>query len=152
MENAVQGLSVFQRIYNNTVVRFFLSAGIAFIADILIYFITINYVEAQQNVMIFSYRAEVHEFSLLVSYSCGVLINFLITKYAVFSESTVASRRQFFRFALIAFVGFFANYILLRFLIEYLNFYPTLARIISALSLGVASFYIHKFFTFKIKK
>lgn len=140
------------KVAQNKFVRFFLSAGIAFLVDVSIYFVTITFVFKNQPVQIFSKQFSAHSFCLFISYSCGVITNFLLTKYAVFSESTLASRKQFFRFVLIATLGFFANYALLRFFVEVGNIIPTLARIISALSLGVASYFVHKLFTFRIKK
>lgn len=140
------------RTLNHRVVKFFLSAGVATLIDVLIYFVVIKYMLHYQRVVIGVYSASAHNFTLCISYSCGVVINFLLTKYAVFSESTVAGSKQFRRFALIAFLGFFANYGLLRLFVEVIGFYPTPSRIASALSLGVASYYVHKLFTFKIKK
>ncbi|MBK0381599.1 GtrA family protein [Pedobacter sp. SD-b] len=139
------------RFFQNKVVRFFLSAGVAMLVDVTIYFITFNFIFVKDVVMIFGHPNKAHNVSLLISYSCGVIVNFLLTKYAVFANSTLASRRQFIRFSFIAFIGFFANYALLRFFIEIFYIAPTLARIISALSLGFSSYYVHKLFTFKIK-
>lgn len=139
------------KLVQNKVVRFFLSAGIAFLVDVSIYFVTITFIFKNQPVQIYSKQVSAHSFCLFISYSCGVVTNFLLTKYAVFSESTLASRKQFFRFVLIATIGFFANYGLLRFFVEVWNVIPTLARIISALSLGLVSYFVHKLFTFRIK-
>lgn len=150
MNSAIEE-SALGKLFENKVVRFFLSAGVATLADVIIYFITFTYVLDKNGVYILNVRITAHEFSFVISYSMGVVINFLLTKYAVFSESNLAGRKQFFRFALIAGIGFFANYGLLRFFVEICDFVPTLSRILSALSLGVASFYVHRFYTFKIK-
>ncbi|HEX7366017.1 MAG TPA: GtrA family protein [Pelobium sp.] len=139
-------------ITGNKVVRFFLSAGIATLFDVLIYYSAINYLFNYQRVRVLSFSASAHNISLCISYSCGVVVNFLLTKYAVFTESNLKGRKQFRRFAMIAFLGFFANYSLLRLFVEFFDFYPTPSRIASALSLGVASYYVHKLFTFKITK
>jgi len=139
------------RFANNNVVRFFLSAGVAALVDVIIYFVTINYIFNQGRVQLGNYSASDHNFSLCISYTCGIVVNFLLTKYAVFNNSELTGIKQFRRFALIAFLGFFANYGLLRLFVEVFGIYPTLSRIMAALSLGVASYYIHKMFTFKIK-
>ncbi|MFC5282748.1 GtrA family protein [Pedobacter alpinus] len=144
--------NIFHKIFQYKAVRFFLSAGVATLVDVVIYFITINYIFSHQRVKFLNLSASAHTFTLVISYSCGVIINFLLTKYAVFSESNVATKKQFFRFSLIAFLGFFANYGLLRFFVEILELYPTFSRIASALSLGIASYYVHKLFTFKVKE
>lgn len=144
--------SLIARFFQNKLVRFFLSAGIAAVVDVLTYYIVINYILNYSSVEINSKEISAHEFSLFISYTIGVLTNFLITKYAVFNDSTLKSRQQFIRFAFVALIGFFANYGLLRFFVEYCGLWPTLSRISSALSLGFASYFIHKGFTFKTSK
>jgi len=151
METVIEEESTSGKFLQNKVLRFFLSAGIATLVDVIIYFITFSYLLDREGVKLFNTRITAHEFSLLISYTCGVTVNFLINKYAVFTESNLKGRKQFFRFALIAGIGFFANYALLRFFVEICSFWPTLSRVFSALSLGVASFYVHRLFTFKIK-
>ena len=150
MSSVIESNHSFVKFIQSKVVKFFLSAGVATLVDVLIYFFIINYIVDHQRVYIYSVSASAHTFTLVISYSCGVIVNFLLNKYAVFSESNVAGRKQFLRFALIAFIGFFANYGLLRLFVEVFDFYPTFSRITSALSLGIASFYIHKLFTFKV--
>lgn len=151
MNSISNPISFKHNFFQHKVVKFFLSAGIATLVDVFIYFLIFSYILEKKRVDVFNYKASAHEFSLLISYSCGVVVNFLLTKYAVFNESDLASRKQFSRFVLIASIGFFANYCLLRFFVEICGFWPTISRIFSALSLGIASFYIHRLFTFKIK-
>ncbi len=148
----IEGNHFLSKTLQSKAVKFLFSAGTATLVDVTLYFLIINYFFNHQRVKIYSFSASAHNFTLVISYSCGVLINFLLTKYAVFSESNLASRKQFFRFSLIAFIGFFANYGLLRLMVEIFDFYPTISRILSALTLGLASFYIHKLFTFKVKE
>ena len=143
--------SIAARFVNHTVVKFFLSAGVAFLVDVVVYYIFVNFVFKGEKVFFLGKAHSPNNLSLTISYATGVVINFLITKYAVFTESNLKGRKQFIRFISVAALGFFANYVLLRFFIEYLDFYPTLSRIASALSLGIASFFVHKFFTFKVK-
>ncbi len=88
--------------------------------------------------------------SLAISYCLGVVVNFLITKYLVFAESTSSSGKQFFRFVSVAIIGFFANLGVIDILIHYFNMYPPLARPLAMLSLFFASFFIHKFFSFSL--
>lgn len=144
-------LTINNKFFQSKVIRFFLSAGIAVVVDVFIYFIAITYFLGRERIKLFNYQVSAHEIALVVSYSCGVVANFILTKYAVFSESTLTGSKQFFRFALIACLGFFANYSLLRFFVEFWDILPIISRILSALSLGFASYYIHKLFTFKVE-
>ena len=151
MSSEIDSNSFASKFANHTVVKFFLSAGVAFLVDVLIYYFLVNFIFGNGKVYFFGKLHSPNNLSLTISYSIGVVVNFLITKYAVFTESRLKGRKQFLRFIGVAALGFFANYALLRFFIEYLDFYPTPSRIASALSLGVVSFFVHKFFTFKIK-
>ncbi len=151
MNAEIKTVAINNKFFHSKVVRFFLSAGIGMVVDVFVYFIAITYFLSKERIKVFNYQVSAHEISLVVSYSCGVIANFILTKYAVFSESTVKGSKQFFRFSLIAGLGFFANYSLLRFFVEFWDVLPIIARILSALSLGFASYYIHKLFTFKVE-
>lgn len=140
-----------QKLLQSKLMRFFLSAGIGLIVDATVYFLVYNFFFHQQDLNLGGITVTGDVTSLVISFTCGVTTNFLITKYMVFTESELATYRQFFRFAIVACIGFFANLLVLRLLVAYLHIYPPLARIIAALSLGIASYFIHRAFTFKIK-
>jgi hypothetical protein len=73
-----------------------------------------------------------------------------MTRYLVFNESKLSPTKQFIRFATVAFIGFFANLGVLKVLIQSLDIYPPYARIGAALSLFVASYFVHKVFSFSL--
>jgi putative flippase GtrA len=73
-----------------------------------------------------------------------------MAKYVVFTDSRSKSYKQFFRFVLVATIGFFANLGMIDLFIHYFNMYPPLARPFAMLSLFFASFFIHKFFSFSL--
>lgn len=151
MSTTTEPTSIAEKLTNNTVAKFFLSAGIAFLVDVTVYYIFVNFIFGDEKVFFLGKPHSPNNISLAISYSLGVLVNFFITKYAVFAESKLKGRKQFLRFIGVAALGFFANYALLRYFIEYLDFFPTPSRIASALCLGIVSFFVHKFFTFKMK-
>jgi hypothetical protein len=47
--------------------------------------------------------------SLAVSFFIGVMVNFLMTRYIVFTESKTSFSKQFLRFTAVAIIGFFAT-------------------------------------------
>jgi putative flippase GtrA len=151
MDNTIEE-SFFRKLVQNKVVRFFLSAGVGFIVDATIYFLIYNYFFHKKDLLIAGIHFTGDVTSLVVSFTCGVITNFLITKFLVFTESDLAAYRQFLRFAVVAVVGFFANLLVLKLLVNYFNFYPPLARVTAALTLGIASYFIHRAFSFNIKK
>ena len=139
-----------QNIAKNQVARFILSAGMGFLVDISSFYLLFNYLFTQKNYYPFGVRLNNTTVSLAVSFTLGVLVNFLINKYLVFKESETSAAKQFFRFALVATIGFFANLGMIAVFIRYFNMYPPLARPLSALSLFFASYFVHKFFSFSL--
>ena len=138
------------KIQKNQLARFVLSAGIGFLVDISIFYLLYHNLLTQKRYYIFNTVLRNSTVSLAISYCLGVLVNFLITKYLVFTESRSASYKQFFRFVTVAFIGFFANLAVIDVFIHYFNMYPPLARPLAMLSLFFASFFIHKFFSFSL--
>ena len=141
-----------KKLLKNEVVRFFLSTGVGFIVDAIVYYLVYHYVFNNNGINILDYSISRTVISLIISYSCCIVCNFLLTKYFVFAHSKLSSRNQFVRFFTVAFLGFFANLLMLRLFVSIFKVYPPLARIIAALSLGVASYFVHKFFSFNIKR
>jgi putative flippase GtrA len=133
------------------VFRYFLSAGIATWVDILVYFIAFNYIYQKEDVNLFgSFVISAPTAALALSYTAGLLTNFFITKYIVFKESDLETHKQLFRYVLVAIVVLFLNYILMRLLIRQWEWYPTIARAFSAITVGMFSFAVHKSFSFKV--
>ena len=142
--------SFWQKIAKNQVARFILSAGMGFLVDVSSFFLLFHYLFTQKNYTVFSIRTNNSTLSLAISFTLGVLVNFLINKYLVFVESQTSASKQFFRFAIVATVGFFANLGMIEVFIHYFNMYPPLARPLAALSLFFASYFVHKFFSFSL--
>jgi len=135
------------------VFRYFLSAGVATIVDVSMYFIAFNYIYEKSDILLFgSVTIAAATASLLLSYTMGLITNFLITKFLVFHESDLETHKQLFRYILVALVVLALNYVLMRFLIRNLEWFPTVARAFSAISIGVLSFIIHKTFSFRVSK
>ena len=71
------------------VVRYFLSAGVATIVDISMYFVAFNYIYQKQDVNMFNWLViSAPTASLMLSYTAGLLTNFFFTKHLVFKESS----------------------------------------------------------------
>lgn len=133
------------------VVRYFFAAAVATLVDIWIYFIAFNYIYDKQNINFLGiYAFSAPTASLILSYTCGLITNFLITKFLVFTNSDLKTWQQFTRFVFVAIGVLCLNYGLMTFLINKLEWYPTISRAVSAVSVGVLSFVVHKTFSFRV--
>lgn len=138
------------KLFKNQVVRFIFSAGIGFLVDIFAFYLFYHNLFEEKTYNVLSLTFSNYTLSLAISFFLGVVVNFLITRYTVFTESVTSPYKQFFRFAAVAIVGFYANLVVLEYFVRQLNMYPPLARVSAALSLFFASFFIHKFFSFSL--
>jgi putative flippase GtrA len=134
----------------NQVARFVFSAGIGFLVDIFAFYLFYHNLFEQRNYTVLSFRLTNYTLSLSISFYLGVIVNFLITRYFVFHESVSSPVKQFTRFAFVAIIGFYANLFVLKVFIREFGWYPPFARVMAALSLFFASYFIHKFFSFSL--
>ena len=138
------------KLFKNQVFRFIFSAGIGFLVDISAFYLFYHNLLTQHTYQVFSQTIRNSTLSLAISFFMGVVVNFLITKFLVFHESRSKSHTQFIRFISVAVIGFFANLAVVKLLIQEFAVYPPLARIMAALSLFFASYFIHKVFSFSL--
>jgi putative flippase GtrA len=139
-----------QKLSKNHIARFVFSAGMGFLVDISAFYLFYHNLLVQHTYQVFNYTVRNSTLSLAISFFMGVVVNFLITRYLVFTESKSKASKQFFRFASVAIVGFFANLAVVKLLIQSFEVYPPLARVLAALSLFFASYFIHKVFSFSL--
>ena len=138
------------KLVKNQVFRFVFSAGVGFLVDISVFYLLYHNLLSQHTYQVFSFTIRNFSLSLAISFFLGVVVNFLITKFLVFNESQSRSSKQFIRFVSVAIIGFFANLAVVKFLIQEMNVYPPYARVMAALSLFFASYFIHKIFSFSL--
>jgi putative flippase GtrA len=138
------------KLLDNQVFRFVLSAGAGFLVDISAFYLFYHNLLAKHTYLIGSFTFRSSTLSLAISFAMGVIVNFIITRILVFTESKSSAYKQFFRFAGVACIGFFANLALIKLLILVFGIYPPVARIGAALSLFFASYFVHKVFSFSL--
>jgi len=138
-------------LFNHKIIRYIISGGVATLVDIVFYFITYNFILKKQEVNFKTFTISAHIASLILSYSVGMILNFLITKYFVFQNNTTKKREEIGKYLLVSAVVFLGNYLMMKILVEVLKVFPTPARTISAGLVAFGSFYIHRTFTFKQK-
>jgi putative flippase GtrA len=138
-----------KKLLKNEVVRFILSAGMGFLVDISLFYVLDKYLP-KKIFLVFSFKVPIYDLILFVSFFIGVVVNFLMTRYFVFTQSATSPSKQFFRFISVAILGYFANLGVLTIFVNVLKMSHPEARITAALSLFFASFFVHKLFSFSL--
>ena len=142
-----------KKVFQFKLIRYGMAAGIATVVDVSIYFIAFNYIFKKQDIHLMQFLVlGAPTASLVLSYSCGLITNFAITKYFVFTESDLRGHHQLMRYVMVAVLILFLNYGFMSFLIRTMEWFPTIARATSAIVIGFISFAIHKVFSFKVSK
>ncbi len=142
--------------------RYGLAAIAATLTDMVVFVALNTYVFQFDKFPVAGIHITRETLALIASYSTGVILNFLISKFYVFTESTLRGRVQFIRFLLGAALVFVGNYFMLKFMIwclpQLLDFtslpygklmQSVLERGISAVVVASASFTFHKLYTFR---
>jgi|SRR6185503_4772099 len=143
-------IALVKKLSKNEVIRFIFSAGAGFLVDVTAFYLFYHNLLVQKTYDVLFLTVRNSTLSLAISFSLGVVVNFLITRYFVFTSSKTSSSKQFIRFATVAIIGFFANLGVIKIFIQYFDMYPPVARILAALSLFFASYFIHKVFSFSL--
>lgn len=138
--------------------RYLVAAGVATLVDIGSYALLMEYMLEGMYFGIVSARTV----GLVSSYGLGLVTNFLISKYYVFTESESKAFGQFARFTMVAIIVFFANMYFMKLLYylyaawELTAFHPDfvsehlLIRTVSAGTIAIFSFMSHKLFSFRV--
>ena len=132
--------------------RYAVCGGSNMLLDIFIYFISYNYILHKQILDLGFIAFKPHIAALWMAFIVSFPIGFLLSKYIVFDTSQLRGRVQLFRYLLIVGVNLILNYAFLKTLVEYLGFYPTIARIFTTCIIVTFSFLSQKHFTFKERK
>ena len=141
------------KILQYKLIRYGLSAAIATCVDVCVYYIAFNFIYKKQDLHLAGFLVlSAPTASLIISYTCGLITNFTITKYYVFTESDLRGHHQLMRYVMVAVLILFLNYGMMSFLIKELQWYPTISRATSAIVIGLLSFVIHKAFSFRVSK
>ena len=135
-----------------TTFRYAVCGGSNMFLDIFIYFISYNYILHKQILDLGFIAFKPHIAALWMAFFVSFPVGFLLSKYIVFDTSQLRGRVQLFRYLLIVGVNLILNYAFLKTLVEYLGFYPTIARIFTTCIIVTFSFLSQKHFTFKERK
>lgn len=139
-----------KKIINQSIFRYGVAAAVATSVDVMVYFLTFNYVLKKTDWHVLpSLVISAPTVSLAVSYTCGLITNFTLTKFFVFPGSDLRTRHQLFRYVMVAVVVLGLNYVIMSFLIKALEWFPTIARAVAAVTAGFASFAAHRVFSFR---
>jgi putative flippase GtrA len=130
--------------------RYAFCGGSNTVLDIILYFITFNFVLHKQIVELGFVAISPHIASFIMVFPITFTTGFLLSKYITFTQSPLRGKIQLFRYGVTVGVCILLNYIFLKFFVDLLGIYATVSKIFTTLLVTVYSYFSQKYFTFKV--
>jgi putative flippase GtrA len=143
---------LFSRFFDKTTYRYAACGGFNTLFDIFLFFIAYHYVLDEQNFQVGLFTVSPHIASFLLAFLLSFPAGFLLMRFVVFQQSQLKGRIQFFRYLIIVVCSLLMNYFFLKLFVEYLHFYPTVAKIITTFFVVAFSYFAQRNFSFKTEK
>lgn len=139
----------FRKLFPLQTFRYAVCGGGNVLLDILLFYISFNYILHQQPLNLGFIVLEAYNAALIMAFCITFPLGFILSKYIVFHGSYLRGRIQLFRYGLVVAINLFLNYAILNVLVRYLHFYPTLARVFAVVVIVTFSYLSQKHYTFK---
>ncbi len=142
----------FKRIMPLRTFRYAVCGSSNMVLDIFLFTISYNFILQKKLLHLGVITLQPYTAALIMSFIVTFPVGFLLSKYIVFNSSDLRGHTQLLRYLLIVAVNLLLNYSLLKFMIEYMHFYPTVSRIFATALIVTFSYLSQKHFTFKERK
>ncbi|MGZ5247389.1 MAG: GtrA family protein [Flavitalea sp.] len=141
----------FSRFMPKQTFRYAACGGGNTVLDILIYFISYNYILDKQIIHTPIGAVSPHIMAFLISFLISFPIGYLLNRFIVFPGSTLKGRIQLFRYFVLVLVCIILNYVFIKLFVEQFGIYPTVAKILTTVIVISFSYLTQKHFTFKVE-
>jgi putative flippase GtrA len=142
----------FKKIVPEQTFRYAVCGGSNMLLDIFLFYISFNFILNKKIADLGFIVLKPYNAALIMAFCITFPVGFLLNKYIVFNTSYLRGHVQLFRYMLIVALNLLLNYLILNLLIQYLHFFPTIAKIFATVIIVTFSFLSQKHFTFKVKK
>lgn len=140
---------LFKKVMTLQTFRYAACGGANTVLDILLFFVSYNFILHKTIIHIGWLTVSPHIASFIISFCITFPLGFYLSRYVVFQETSVAKRTQLMKYFFVVFGCVMLNYIFLKFFVDYLGWYPTLAKIVTTFFVVIFSYTSQKNFTFK---
>ena len=140
---------VFKKMMPLQTFRYAACGGANTILDITLFFVSYNFILQKQFIHLGWLTISPHIASFIISFCITFPLGFYLSRYVVFQETTVTKKKQLFKYFIVVLGCVLLNYGFLKFFVDYLGWYPTMAKIVTTFFVVIFSYTSQKNFTFK---
>jgi putative flippase GtrA len=139
----------FEKIMPLQTFRYAACGGANTMLDIFIYFISYNFILHKEVLHIGFLAFKPHIAAFIISFLVSFPTGFFLMRHIVFTDSIIRGRVQLLRYFLLVLICILLNYGFIKFFVEQLHFYPTIAKIFTTVIVVSFSYVTQKHYTFK---
>lgn len=132
--------------------RYIACGGGNTLLDIIIYFVTYNFILKKQIVYTPVVAISPYIAAFIISFLITFPTGFLLMRNIVFPGSDLRGRVQLLRYFILVMVCVLLNYLFIKLFVERFQIYPTIAKVLTTAIVISFSYLTQRHFTFKIKK
>jgi putative flippase GtrA len=142
---------LFSRIFDRQTFRYAACGGANTLLDILLYFYIFQFVLDKQDLHTPFVTISAPIASFLLAFLITFPSGFFLMRYVVFVNSHLRGRVQLLRYFAVVLFSLLLNYVFIKFFIDILHFYPTMAKITTSVVVIAFSYLSQRYFSFKAK-
>jgi putative flippase GtrA len=117
--------------------------------DIAVFFLSYNFLFHKAVVHIGGVALAPETASLILAFFISFPIGFTLQKYITFTNSNLKGRVQLIRYLMIVAVCFLMNYFGIKWLVNDVHVYPTIAKILVTIFVVTFSYFSQRYFSFR---
>jgi len=129
--------------------KYAVTGGINVTLDIFLYYIFYHFVVDENIVELGFIAISPYIAAFVFVFPITFTTGFLLAKYVTFTDSRIKGKMQLSRYVVSVGGSIILHYVLLKFFVGYLEFWPLPGKIVTVSIVVVYSFLIQKYFTFK---
>lgn len=130
--------------------RYMVCGGGNLVFDIVLYFVMYNFILAKQDLDLGIVVLSPHIAALFIVFPITFFTGFLLNKYIAFEESDLKGGVQLYRYGLVVTGAILLNYVLMKFFVDYVGFYPTPSKILVTAISVIYSYTLQNRYTFRV--
>lgn len=132
--------------------RYIACGGGNTLLDILIYFVSYNFILQKQIVHTPIGAISPYIAAFIIAFAVSFPTGFYLNRNIVFTGSTIRGRTQLGRYFLLVVACIALNYVFIKLFVERFGFYPTAAKFLTTIIVVSFSYLTQKKFTFKVNR
>lgn len=126
--------------------------GINLAFDMTVFYVAYHYLFQGQNFKTPIFTFSPHIAALMLAFCCSTPTGFFLSRYVVWTNSTVQAKQQAAGYLSVVFICILLNIGFLKLFIEQFYFYPLPAKLLTSVIVVATSYFLQRYYAFKVHR